>query len=338
MTAALIITAGRTRSKTRFMPLKAIGGITAVQRLILVFRQAGIERIVLVTGVSAPDGGMEEAIPEDGVLSESVKVEKLVSTLNVVCLRNEGAGAEMLDSVKIGLSYLTGKCVRAMVTHVDVPFLTVRDVELLLAANCIRTGPEEKREGIPAEAVPSEVAALSYKGRAGHPLLISAKLFPRVLDYTGEGGLAGALKSFGIGCRYIEAEDEGPVTDIQRAEDYAGLLVRCAPCGLHPEIDVYLAKEKRFFGPGEYFLLSLIAETESVRLACRQMGISYSKAWRTLEAIQGELGGAIVEKRRGGVSKGGTKLTEQGARLVSWYGEYTGLCRGQAKSAFDMLS
>ena len=64
MTAALIIAAGKTDRKDRFSPEKQIGRITAIERVVLLFKLAGIQRIVVV--------GDEEELPQ------------LVSSMNLV--------------------------------------------------------------------------------------------------------------------------------------------------------------------------------------------------------------------------------------------------------------
>ena len=51
MTAALIIAAGRTAGRTEFQPEREVGALTAVQRIALLFQQAGIRRIVVVSDV-----------------------------------------------------------------------------------------------------------------------------------------------------------------------------------------------------------------------------------------------------------------------------------------------
>ena len=50
MTAALIIAAGKTASKEHFEPDKKIGSITALERTVILLRQAGIQKIVVVCG------------------------------------------------------------------------------------------------------------------------------------------------------------------------------------------------------------------------------------------------------------------------------------------------
>ena len=99
MTAALIVAAGRTGSGRTLTPSKEVGTIPAIQRIVRVFQRSGIRRIVAVCG--------EEA-------------KRDAARLGVVFLPEEPEG-EMLDNVKLGLSYLRDKCGEVLVTHANVP-------------------------------------------------------------------------------------------------------------------------------------------------------------------------------------------------------------------------
>lgn len=300
MTAALIVAAGRTATKQGFQPLAQVGSISAVQRLILVFEQAGVDRVVLVGD------------------SDNGELERHVSHMNAVCLRNGQDNAEMLDSVKTGLAYLQGKCSRVLVTPVDVPLFSEQTVQQLMASK-------------------ARVAVPSHDKKAGHPLLLSARLFGSVMAYSGAGGLAGAIRESGIPIEYIEVPDEGVVWDVQRQDDYAHLLERHSLMSLRPVVKVYLAREQTFFGPGPYLLLRLIGETESLRMACEQMGISYSKGWRMVEKMEQQMGKKLVNRSRGGSEKGHSTLTEQGHELLQKYARFEKGCAEQAKKLFDKI-
>ncbi len=299
MTAALIIAAGASSSPLPFQPEKQVGGITAVERLALIFQLAGIERIVVVCG------------------EDCHNVEKLVARMGVVCLRRElSPVAEMLDSVKTGLRYLQGKCRNVLVTPVDVPLFSVETVELL-------AGSGEK------------LAVPSHNKKAGHPLLLSAKLFSMVLDYNGGGGLAGAIKSGGLAPHYVEVLDEGVLLDVQKRSDYVQLVKRHSLQKMRPVLKLSIAREQTFFGPGPYQLLSLIDETESLRTACTQMGISYSKGWKMIEHMENHLGRPVISRKRGGHERGRSDITPEGRQLLEAYSAYSKECGKLVQDLFD---
>lgn len=282
MIAALIIATGRTERKDKFEPLKEVGTITAIQRIVMVFKRAGIERIVVVC-----DGD---------------KTEKLAARMNVVYLYNN-KDAEMLDNVKIGLTYLQDKCTATLITHVDVPLFSVETVETLMAA-----------EG--AVCIPS------YCGRAGHPILMRTEHFQMVLSYSGDGGLIEAIKQSGLQRHFIKVKDEGIITGLQSGEDYEHLLIEHNLTQLQLDVRIRLVKEKPCFGPGAHQLLQLIEETNSLRQACLHMGISYSKGRSIITLMEQQFGYSVIESRQGGKAGGYSVVTKEGKELMRIYTEF----------------
>src|SRR5258708_38224817 len=72
-------------------------------------------------------------------------------------------------------------------------------------------------------------------------------------------------------------------------------------------------------GPGMAQLLERVAELGSIRRAAMSMGMSYRKAWLLIQEIQKTFDGAVVTAEVGGVSGGGTNLTELGENLLKIY-------------------
>lgn len=72
-------------------------------------------------------------------------------------------------------------------------------------------------------------------------------------------------------------------------------------------------------GIGKVRLLEAIDTTKSLSAAARRLGMSYRLAWHHLRLIEERTGVKVVERRRGGVSGGGTNLTDQGSALVEAY-------------------
>ena len=84
--AALIVAAGMSSRMGDFKPMLNIGSISIAQRVVATFQQAGIEKIVMVTGYNAP------------------LLERHLSGSLIVFLRNEEyQTTQMFDSVCIGL-------------------------------------------------------------------------------------------------------------------------------------------------------------------------------------------------------------------------------------------
>ena len=89
-------------SKKDAVPLLKVGSIPIVRRIVLTLQQAGVFPIVVVTG------------------TEELEVTHQVAPLGVVFIKNtEYEKTELFSSVKLGLSYLQGKCDRVVFTPVN---------------------------------------------------------------------------------------------------------------------------------------------------------------------------------------------------------------------------
>ena len=296
MIAALIIATGKTSRKDSFEPLKEVGTIPVIERIVWVFQRAGIERIAMVY---------------DG---EAIKPEDIAAHMNVdyLCGRKD---ADMLDNVKLGLSYLQDKCASALITHVNVPLFTVDTVRALMAADG-------------ALCVPS------HNGRAGHPLHLSSSHFQAILSYSGDEGLAGAVKAAGLRRVFVDVPDEGvlfdvqDVPDVQKDEQYWHLLNEHSLRTPYPDARIRLVMEEPFYGPGSQKLVKLTKETGSLREACRNMGLSYGKGRMMVANMERRLGYPVIVCKQGnrkGARNGGYSIvTEKGEELMKQYESFIG--------------
>ena len=114
-TAALIVAAGMSSRMGDFKPMLNIGSISIAKRIVANFHQAGISRIVVITGYKAET------------------LEHHLSNEGLIFLRNENyAETDMVDSARIGLAYLQDKCDRILFTPVDIPLFTSDTVSKLM--------------------------------------------------------------------------------------------------------------------------------------------------------------------------------------------------------------
>ena len=75
----------------------------------------------------------------------------------------------------------------------------------------------------------------------------------------------------------------------------------------------------RVFGDGPAKLLDRVVRTNSLRKAASEMGMSYNKAWRILNAAEQRLGFSLLDRAAGGSYGGGSRLTEKGRDLAERY-------------------
>lgn len=91
----------------------------------------------------------------------------------------------------------------------------------------------------------------------------------------------------------------------------------------------------KFFGEGPYRLLCLVEETGSLRSAALSMGMAYTKALKMLKRAEEVLGFQLTHRTTGGVSGGGSCLTEQGKEWLRKYEEYHSACISAEQELFD---
>jgi molybdate transport system regulatory protein len=82
---------------------------------------------------------------------------------------------------------------------------------------------------------------------------------------------------------------------------------------------VWLDNNGKAFGDGPYTLLIRVEKMGSLHQAAKQMGMSYSKAWRLIRTLEERLGFTLLERKVGGISGGGSRVTSQGEDLMNHY-------------------
>ena len=70
------------------------------------------------------------------------------------------------------------------------------------------------------------------------------------------------------------------------------------------------------FGPGKADLLERIRESGSIAAAGRSLGMSYTRAWHLVEAMNREFRAPLVARSKGGAARGGASLTELGNEVL----------------------
>ena len=297
-TAALIVAAGMSSRMGDFKPMLSIGSITIAQRVVATFHQAGIRKIVMVTGFNA------------------VTLERHLSGSGVIFLRNENyETTQRFDSVKIGLGYLRGKCDRVLFTPVDIPLFTAGTVHALLDSD-------------------APLACPTCQGQTGHPIAISASLFDRILADGGEQGLKGAVERCGAAMREITVDDPGTLHDADTPADFSALVDYHNSQLVRPVVSVSLNKEKPFLDSNIAMLLTLVDETKSVRTAGQRMQLSYSTCWNMIRTLESQLNCTLIERIQGGAGGSQSHLTPRAHTLLERFAAYERRVREDADALY----
>lgn len=291
---AVLVTCGQSVDGAPLEPLEELGACSVVQRMVRTLQNGGVRRIILLAG--------REQVEQ---------VEKHMAHWGVVCRRFDGSAGQVA-ALQEGVRALNGRCSRLIFGSVDTPFLSVDTVEALLASSAPLSRPV-------------------VNGRPGGIMCLESALYPALLAVPPDlpvEQLAGLLN---VAQADIPVEDEGALAG-QRAH-YAQLLERRRREPIQVTFKLRLCRERPFFGPGTVQLLQLIDETESVRLACQRMGVSYSKGWKMIAVMEEELGECIVLRRQGGRNGGAASLTQAGRELLEKYQRLERRCQALVQQA-----
>lgn len=76
---------------------------------------------------------------------------------------------------------------------------------------------------------------------------------------------------------------------------------------------------ERFMGIGRLDLLIHIQRTGSINQAAKAMNMSYKRAWELVHSMNMQADAPLVTTQTGGLTGGGTVVTEEGEKYLSYY-------------------
>ncbi len=185
--AAVIPAAGLSSRMQAFKPLLTIGGKTIVERVMELFRGAGVTDIITVLGHRS-----EELIP----VVEAVSCRYVVN-------RNYRDG--MFSSIQRGVEELQGTCDAFFLLPVDIPLVHPNTIRYLLDSFSKNTT--------------ALVCYPQFQSRRGHPPLIDSSLADQILAYDGQGGMRGFLRRYEDQAIVVSVVDPFIRMDLDTRED-----------------------------------------------------------------------------------------------------------------------
>ncbi len=183
----IILAAGCSERMGRFKPLLEIGGVPAVLRCVNLFREAGVNDMVAVTGHKREI--LEPVLHEAGVRT----------------VFNGQYGEGMFTSVRAGLAAVDSTARGVLVLPADIPLVRPWTVKRLM---------EEfrKQDG--------RIIYPVFKTKRGHPPLIDRALIKDILEWNGDDGLRGALASLEEDAVNLPVADRNILVDMDTTGDY----------------------------------------------------------------------------------------------------------------------
>lgn len=191
--SALILAAGYSKRMGVFKPTLKIGDKTLLERVVRLFREVGIEDVILVAGHAA-----DQTIP----IAQSCKARVVM---------NGQFELGMFSSIQAGVNALSPGCDAFFVLPVDIPLVRPQTI-LDLLEHYHRND--------------SKIILPVFLGKKGHPPLVSACFRNEILSFSGDGGLRAILADHEAETTHVHVADEMVLFDLDTPADYEALLER----------------------------------------------------------------------------------------------------------------
>ena len=190
---AVIAAAGKSGGYKIYDKMKSVDGIKVLRQMILNFKRAGVDEIVLITGYQAE------------------QVEKKLAKLGAVFLRSEDyEKEEMITSAVRGMNYLKPRCEKFFFCPAGVSLFTEDTVRVLMQKAKENENDHEK------------VYVPVWEERKGHPILMDRSMIDQFASYEGEGGLKGAMDALNVERIFVPVEDKGVKLQLEKNESFFG--------------------------------------------------------------------------------------------------------------------
>jgi len=191
--AAIVLAAGLSSRMGEFKPLLDMAGMTALERTVTLFRDAGVGDVGVVRGQRADD------------------LAPHLGRLGVRAIHNPRYHEGMFASVTTGVGTIGPKVEAFFVHPVDLPLVRPATVRRLLDAYYLNSGG---------------IVYPCFRGERGHPPLIAGWLAPEILRWGGPGGLQGILVQWENVAFEAEMADAQVLHDMDTPADYRTLRER----------------------------------------------------------------------------------------------------------------
>lgn len=186
-----------------FKPLLPFGETTVVERVVGLYRDAGVEDVCVVVGHRS---GEVKAVLEPHVVRSAMNPQF-----------EEG----MFSSIQTGVRFLPYGCRGFFVHPVDVPLVRRSTLTALVEAFKAHDG---------------DICHPCFDGQRGHPPLVPAVLASEILGWPGEDGLQGFWSACDRPMRDVAVADQGTLLDLDTREDYRRMST-CLPTEDIPSVD-----------------------------------------------------------------------------------------------------
>ena len=185
----IVLAAGSSSRMGRSKALLEIDGVTFLERAVETLSGGGCDPVVVVlaAGEAAGDAG------------------NLARARGARAVENALAGAEQIDSLRVGLESLPADAEAAIALPVDHPLASVEVVAALVKT--FRSSGEP-------------IVRPIYRDRPGHPVLFARAIWKELADTVLEHGARDVVHRHAREIRDVPLDERGVVVDIDTPGDY----------------------------------------------------------------------------------------------------------------------
>jgi molybdenum cofactor cytidylyltransferase len=192
MIVAVVLAAGESSRMGQPKALLPIDGVRFIERIVTALKSSGVANIVVVLGHNADE------------------MRRKIDDLPVTIVINPEYQKGQLSSLQTAIRYLetlpASDDLEGILVHlVDHPYINPQLVKLMI---------ERFEESGRLIVVPR------FRGRRGHPVLFSRRLFPKLLAAPMDQGAKTVVHAHQAETLEIETESEGVTIDIDTPEEY----------------------------------------------------------------------------------------------------------------------
>lgn len=186
--SAIILAAGESKRMGQAKMLLPWGDTTVLGHVIQVYKDAGLEKIIVVTG------------------AEREAIDQLTSEYAVTCIHNPNySNGEMLSSIQTGLRSLDADVNAALICLGDQPQVREHVVRDILTRFVSEQAP---------------LIVPSYQMRRGHPWLVGRKFWPFILGLKSPATTREFLIEHASEITYQIVDTPSVIEDLDTPEEY----------------------------------------------------------------------------------------------------------------------
>lgn len=191
--AGVVLAAGRSSRMGENKALLGVEGATFLERAVRILRSGGCSPVFAIVPPGERAGRMGALTVAGGGIA----------------IENPDAGAEQVDSLRVGLAAMGPEPAAAVVLPVDYPLTRERTVAALIAAFRARAAP---------------IVRPVRGGRPGHPVLFARDTWSELSAPQLDAGARDVVHRHRAAIEEVPVDDEGVLMDVNTPEEYTRAL------------------------------------------------------------------------------------------------------------------